>query len=161
VPARLAADKEFQEAGKAVLEAPKLDPAFVRYESSLMLAFNDFPKVEVPAKGAERLFQLRIYESHNEERARKKIAMFNEGGEIKTFRRCGMTAVFFGQTLIGPKLPCLTYMLGFDDKAAMDKAWGAFRKDPDWKTLSADPAYKDTVSTITNLILRPASGSQI
>jgi len=161
VPARLGADKEFQEAGKDVLEAPKPDPAFTRYESSLMLAFDGFPKVEAAAKGAARLFQLRIYESHNEERARKKIAMFNEGGEINIFHRCGMTAVFFGQTLIGPKLPCLTYMLGFDDKAAMDKGWGAFRNDPDWKKLSADTAYKDTVSTITNLILRPASSSQI
>jgi len=161
VPARLAKDQEFQEAGKAVLEAPKSDPAFARDESSLMLAFEGFPKLEVPTKADTRLFQLRIYESHNEERARKKIAMFNEGGELDIFRRCGMTGVFFGQTLIGTKLPNLTYMLGFAGKEAQDKAWKAFTSDPAWLKLKNDPAYTDTVSNITNLILRPAASSQI
>jgi len=32
---------------------------------------------------------------------------------------------------------------------------------PDWKKLSGDEAYKDTVSNITNLVLRPVEGSQI
>jgi hypothetical protein len=159
--ARLADEGGFPESARSVLEAPKADPAFVRYDSSLLLGFDQFPKVEVPAKGDSRLFQLRIYESHNWERALAKIAMFNEGGEIETFKRCGMTPVFFGQSLVGSKLPNLTYMLGFDSKEAMDKAWGAFRQDPAWKKLSADPTYKDTVSTITNIILRPAASSQI
>jgi len=161
VAARLAKDRIFQEAGKAVLEAPKSDPAFMRYESSLLLAFDGFPKIVVPSKAESRLFQLRIYESHNSERAFKKIAMFNEGGEIEIFGRCGMTAVFFGQSLIGAKLPNLTYMLGFESKEAMDKAWDTFRRDPGWLKLRDDPAYKDTVSTVTNLILRPAASSQI
>src|SRR5579859_4786953 len=34
---RLDADKEFQSAGKSVLMAPKNDPAFTRYESTLLL----------------------------------------------------------------------------------------------------------------------------
>jgi len=161
VAAKLAGDKVFREEGKPILEAPKSDPAFLRYESSLMLAFDGFPKVEVPTKADSRLLQLRIYESHSYERALKKIAMFNEGGEIEIFRRCGMTAVFFGQTLVGSKLPNLTYMLSFESKEAMDKAWGAFRQDPGWLKLKDDPAYTDTVSTVTNLILRPTASSQI
>jgi len=161
VPARLAGDKVFREEGKPILEAPKADPAFVRYESSLLLAFDNFPRVETPAKSASRLFQLRIYESHNCERALKKIAMFNEGGEIEIFHRCAMTPVFFGQTLIGSKQPNLTYMLGFESKEAMDKGWAAFRKDAGWLKLKDDTAYTDTVSTITNIILHPAACSQI
>ncbi|HUT13749.1 MAG TPA: NIPSNAP family protein, partial [Thermoguttaceae bacterium] len=73
----------------------------------------------------------------------------------------GMPPVFFGQTLIGAKMPNLTYMLGFDDIAAKEKGWATFMADPRWNKLKNDPAYKDTVSAITNIMLRPADCSQI
>ncbi len=126
-----------------------------------MLAFDGVPQVEVPTTADSRLLQLRIYESHNTERAIKKIEMFNEGGELKIFRRCGMNPVFFGQSLIGAKLPNLTYMLSFENKEAMSKAWAAFGQDPAWLKLRRDERYKDTVSNVTNLILRPTTSSQI
>lgn len=158
---RLMADRQYRKAGAAVIESPKDDPAFVRIESSLMLAFDGVPKVQTPAKGDARVFQLRTYESHNAERARKKIEMFNSGGEIDIFARTGLPVVFFGETLIGTKIPNLTYMLGFDDMAANKKGWDTFMAHPDWKKLRSDPAYADTVSNITNIMLRPASCSQI
>ena len=37
---RLAGDQAFLEAGAAILDAPRSDPAYLRYESSLMLAFD-------------------------------------------------------------------------------------------------------------------------
>jgi len=157
----LAADQAFQQAGRDVIGAPKSDPAFLRYDSSLMVAFEDFPQLKVPTSAPSRLLQLRIYESHSQERARKKIEMFNQGGELKIFARCGMTGVFFGQTLIGSKLPNLTYMLAFPTEQDQKKAWDTFRSDPEWKRLSAAAEYKDAVSNVTNLILRPAAGSQI
>jgi hypothetical protein len=43
----------------------------------------------------------------------------------------------------------------------MKTAWNGFRTNPDWKTLSGNDLYKDTVSNITNLILRPCAGSQV
>jgi hypothetical protein len=58
-------------------------------------------------------------------------------------------------------MPNLTYMLAFDDEQAQKRAWDAFKADDAWKKLSKDPAYKDTVSNITNLILRPTEASQI
>jgi hypothetical protein len=158
---RLKDDSSFVDNAGELIEAPKSDPAYARYESSLFLGFDDAPKVEVPTKAATRVLQLRIYESHNEERALKKIEMFNSGGEIAIFRRVGLNIVFFGQALVGSKLPNLTYMLGFEHEEAMKKAWAAFGQDPAWKTLRDDPQYKDTVSTITNLVLRPAASSQI
>jgi hypothetical protein len=87
--------------------------------------------------------------------------MFNQGGELAIFARCGMTGVFFGQTLIGSKLPSLTYMLSFSSEQEQKKAWDTFRNDPEWKRLSKADEYKDAVSNVTNLILRPAAGSQI
>ncbi len=158
---RLAGDQAFLEAGAAILDAPRSDPAYLRYESSLMLAFDGVPRVEVPTRAESRVLQLRIYESHSTERAVKKIEMFNTGGELEIFRRCDMTPVFFGQSLIGAELPNLTYMLSFEDEDAMAKAWAAFGRDPGWLKLRKDERYKDTVSKVTNLILRPAPSSQI
>jgi len=160
-PARLAADAEYQKAGAAVLDAPKNAPAYLRVESSLFLAFDAAPTVEVHTRKDTRVFQLRIYESHSDLKARKKIEMFNEGGEIAIFRRVGMPPVFFGEALVGSKIPNLTYMLGFDDPDAQKAAWGRFGADPEWTKLKGDPQYKDTVSYITNVVLRPAACSQV
>ena len=93
--------------------------------------------------------------------AKRKIEMFNEGGEIALFRAAGMNPVFFGESIIGSKMPNLTYMLGFDDPEAQETGWKKFLDDPEWKKLSSDPYYEDTVSNITNLMLRPAESSQI
>lgn len=158
---RMAADRELHRSHAALLQPPKNDPAFTRYESVLLHAFTGFPQVQVPSKSPGRVAQLRMYESHSNERNKKKVEMFNEGGEFPIFKRCGMNGVFFGRALAGIRLPNLTYMLAFDDEQALKKAWDAFRADPDWKKLSKDPAYKDSVSNITNLILRPTAASQI
>jgi len=153
-------DKEYRKAGSDFVNAPLSEPAFVRMESSLMLAFKDMPKLEVPEK-KKRLFELRTYESHSIKASKKKIEMFNEGGEIAIFKKTGLQPVFFGETLIGPLMPNLTYMLVFEDMADRDKKWKVFGSSPEWKKLRSNPAYKDTVSNITDIILRPAGYSQI
>ncbi len=161
---RLLADETHMKDGAAYVNAPLADPAYVRKESMLLRAFADMPRVEIPPQKTQnkfRIFELRTYESHSEKAAQKKIEMFNEGGEIPIFRRVGLTPVFFGETLAGPKMPNLTYMLAFDDMAARDAAWKAFSADPDWKKLSADPQYADTVSAISDIILQPTRYSQI
>lgn len=136
------------------------EPGYVRIESSLMVAFKDMPKLEVPEKKS-RIFELRTYESHSIKAAKKKIEMFNEGGEIAIFKKTGLRPVFFGESIIGLQLPNLNYMLAFDDMEARDKQWKVFSNDPQWKELRANEAYKDTVSNITDIILRPAPYSQI
>ena len=158
---RLMADEKYLADGADLLGTPKSDPAYERIESSILLAFDETPKVAIPSKKETRVFQLRIYESHNAERAKKKIDMFNKGGEIALFRETGLNPVFFGEALVGSKIPNLTYMLGFDDMATGEAAWKKFIAHPKWTALSGDPQYKDTVSNITNLFLRPAACSQI
>jgi len=157
---KLAADSVYASALAGVGETPK-DPLFARYESSLMLGFDQCPKVEVPSSAPSRVLQLRIYEAANAERSRMKVRMFNEGGEIRIFREVGMNPVFFGHAFAGTKLPNLTYMLGFESDEALKAAWTKFGQHPDWLKLRNDPMYRDTVSGITNLILRPTGGSQI
>jgi len=160
---RLATDQVYARSGAAILDVPMSDPAFVRFESTLLRAIDAMPTSE-PSAGAgtatPRIFELRTYESHSDRAALNKLQMFN-AGEVPIFRRTGLTPVFFGETLVGTRMPSLTYMLTFADMAARDSAWSAFAKDPEWKTLSADARYRENVSAISDIILRPTAHSQI
>ena len=160
---RLADDAAYASAGKAILESALADPPFVRVESTLLRAIESMPTVE-PSAGvaakSPRIYELRIYESHNDRAALNKLKMFN-AGEVPIFRKTGLTPVFFGEAVVGAQLPNLTYMLTFADMAARDAAWAAFSRDPDWRTLSADAQYRDNVSAISDIILRPTAYSQI
>jgi hypothetical protein len=161
---RLLADTELAEKGADFLDATIEDPGYIRIESSLMAAFAGMPGVELPENNLQRpsrLFELRVYESHSLRAHKKKIAMFNEGGEIGIFRRTGLNPVFFGETLIGGRIPNLTYMLTFDDMARREEAWDRFKEDPEWHALRDDPQYADTVSNITDCILEPRGYSQM
>jgi hypothetical protein len=75
----------------------------------------------------------------------------------------GFWNVFFGDALIGPRLPQLTYMLSFADLNQLNDLWGAFHDDPEWKKLNTVPefTFEPIVSNITNLVLTPAAYSQI
>ena len=162
---RLEQDAEYMKAGAPFLNAPDKQPAYVRVESSLMLAFEGWPKLTVPAVTAQhgkRMFELRTYESPSDQDYRRKVEMFNSG-EFAAFEKAGFWQVFFGDTLIGPRMPNLTYMLGFEDMAARDKMWKAFGASEEWKKLSSSSRYnfEEIVSSITNVILAPASYSQI
>ena len=163
--AKLQADHDYKTLGAEHQARPASNPAYVRIESQIMVAFDGIPVLESPAgpnAGAARVFELRTYESHSKAAHRKKIEMFNTG-EIGIFRRTGLAPVFFGSNLIGQKLPSLTYMLVFEDLAAREKNWGQFVTDPEWKTLSTTPGFTDaeTVTNITSFILRPTAFSQI
>jgi len=157
---RLGADQEFKSAGHDVLFAPKNDPAYGRFDSTLLLAMEGFPRVKVPTKAPGRVLQLRSYQSHNEERAANKLRMFN-AGEFAIFEQAGMPGVFFGGALVGQDLPQLTYMIAHQDMQDLKKSWDAFFATAQWKELSGDASYKDNVSRVINLLLRPGDGSQI
>jgi len=162
VPDKLANDQLYQQAADAYLNAPASDPAYERIESSLLKAFVHMPKMQAPEPKA-RIFELRRYEHATEGAGKKKLEMFNDAGEIDIFKRLGFNPVFFGETLIGPARPNLTYMVAFDDMAAHDAHWKAFGSDPDWKKISSIPDYADAklVSHITSTMLVPAAFSQI
>jgi hypothetical protein len=135
-------------------------------DSVLLAAFEALPRLQPPPGAAEhtpRIFELRTYESATESARAKKVEMFSRMGEIDIFRRTGLHPVFFAETVIGPRLPSLSYLLAFPDMAAREKAWAAFRADPDWQKLKATPGYLDAeiVSNITGLLLRPTAYSQI
>lgn len=157
-----ASDAEWQTKGAAYLNAPASAPAYERIESSLMKAFTHSPQLEVPGQ-KPRIFELRQYQSASEAAGQKKIEMFNDQGEIDIFKRLGFKPVFWGETIIGPLRPNLTYMVTFDDMAAKDAHWKAFVDDAQWKKISAVPEYADAllVNKITSTMLVPTAYSQI
>lgn len=159
--ADLLGDAAVQQAGAAYLGVKAEEPVYERVESWLTRGIDGMEAMKLPAKGSA-LYQLRIYESHSEKAAKKKLEMFTIG-ELAIFARCGLNAVFFGETIIGPLMPNLTYMLAFKDAAAKDAAWNTFRADPQWAKLKTTPGFtdKEIVSRITNLLLVPAACSQI
>lgn len=163
VDAKLQADAQYK--ASPFLRLPSSDPGYVRIDSQLMVAFDGIPVLEKPSgalAGPARVFELRTYESHNKAAHRKKVEMFNQG-EIDIFRRTGLTPVFFGSNLIGPRLPSLTYLLVFENMAAREGNWPQFVNHPDWKKLVATPGYADAeiVTNISSFILRPTGYSQI
>ena len=165
IDSRLAADPDYVKAGANFLEAPATAPAYTRMESSLMVAFTGWPKLQLPPAAAEnrpRTFELRTYESPSDRDHVRKVEMFNSG-EFDVFQHAGFRSVFYGDTLVGARLPNLTYMLAFDDLADRNKLWAAFASSPDWKKLSTSPryAFEEIVSNITNVILSPTAYSQI
>jgi hypothetical protein len=158
-----AGDKEFQKGWDAYNVIG--DPAYERMEGVLLYAFDKFPIITVPpteGRQTPRIFELRIYESPSEKALGRKIKMF-EDGEAAIFKRLGLAPVFFGRNISGPRMPCLTYMLSFDDLAARERLWRAFSSDPEWQKLRATPGLSDAeiVSNITNTILRPLPFSMI
>lgn len=157
---KVARDKKHQEAAKDYLERAMNNPAYQRVDVTLMRAFEDYPKVKVPRIG-DRIFELRVYESHNERKARLKVEMFNSGGELDIFEKVNLDGVFYGEAIAGPALPNLTYLLAYVDEAEKERNWNAFRTHPDWVKLSGNARYKDTVSKIHSVMLLPAEGSQI
>lgn len=161
----LAGDADFLKAAAPFWSAPATANAFVRVDSTLLAAFQGWPRVTPPPSAAshgKRIYQLRTYESPSFADHVRKVEMFH-AGEFDIFKAAGFHNVFFGDTLVGPRMPNLTYMLSFPSLAELDTHWNAFRDNPDWKKLSADQryAFEPIVSNITNLILSPLSSSQV
>src|ERR1700745_286348 len=72
---RLEQDPEYMKGAADFLKTPAKDPAYVRVESSLMIAFAGYPKMTVPpvtANHGSRVFELRTYESSTDQDHRRK-----------------------------------------------------------------------------------------
>lgn len=148
--------------GSKFINASHENPTYARIQSVLLRAFEDMPRLfspqfEVPK--ANRIYELRSYESPTEEYYKRKVAMFNEGGEIKLFDRLGFNAVFYAEVISGPKMPNLMYMTTFKNQETRDKLWKAFFDSPEWKELLTYPKYENTVSHADIFLLYPTDYS--
>jgi len=155
----LTTNTDYLTAAKTYFELPAAKPVFERYETFLMEAFDGLPKLRFPEKD-RGLFELRTYESYNEDAARRKIAMFNDE-ELPLFDKVQLHPVFFSKILAGKFMPALMYMLWFKDMDEREANWKVFVDSPEWKSMSSKPIYADTVSKVRRKFLTPTDYSQI
>ncbi|MCM4156384.1 NIPSNAP family protein [Gramella sp. AN32] len=152
-------DGKFLSDSEAFSNLPVDKIPFERYESRLIRSTWGFPNLVKPDDALNQ-FELRIYESSNEDALRRKLKMFNEN-EFEIFENVGLHTVFFGKNISGGQMPSLTYMLAFKDKAEHEKAWAGFGKNPEWKRISKLDEYTNTVSDITRVFLKTLPYSQL
>ena len=160
---QLEADADYQKAGAELFGRAPKKPAYSRIESRFMKAFAGIPVIEQPAYSkakASRLFEIRTYESQDTNKARLKVEMFNKG-EIDIMRNVKLGPVFYGETLIGPDVPNLTYMLSGTDDESHKAHWKGFLGHPEWDRMKKLDRYKGTVSKITSIFYTPTEWSQI
>lgn len=155
-------DAKLRQAG--FIDAPYNAPPFLRVESIVLKAFPLAPSLNEPKlTGAkvERVYELRSYESATQNLYRKKVKMFNEGGEIALFKRLNFNAVFYGEVIAGSRMPNLMYMTSFNNKADRDDHWKKFGEDAEWNKLKAEPEYLNTVSRNETILLNPVEFSEL
>jgi len=163
IPEKLASDSAYQAAAAEFMAVPKSNPAYERFESSLLIAFDSMKKLAPPPSAAQKtpwIFELRTYQSHNESKGLNKVKMFNSG-EVPLMQEVGLSPVFFARTVVGPQMPNLIYMVSGENQEEHKKHWKGFFDAPAWKTLSADPQFKDNVSRVISIFLKRTSASQI
>ncbi|MGB7347033.1 MAG: NIPSNAP family protein [Pirellulaceae bacterium] len=157
------ADEQYRAAAATFERGGKADAPYQRITSELLVSMKCWPKLTVDAgdlQNADRVYELRLYESPNERLGNLKVDMFNNG-EVPIFLDCGIKPIFIGQSILGPQTPNLTYLTMYPSDEARLKAWDAFRSHPDWKVLSKVAKYAGTVSKIDKYVLVPKSYSQM
>jgi hypothetical protein len=135
--ARIEADSGYQKAF-AEFEAGS-QPPFDTSQSLLLQATDFSPEIVPPAEKPKtpRYFELRVYHSPT----RRQLRMLHErfaGPEIRIFHRSGIHPILYADTVVGPDLPNLTYLIPFASQADRERAWDAFAADPEWVKVRAD-----------------------
>jgi len=156
-------DQSYQDAASDYFDQPLKNPAFQRINSRLLKAFGGMPVLEtseLSQKKLPRVFELRLYESHTEDHARRKVQMFDEG-EIQLMKDVEMGPVFFAKTIAGSDAPNLVYMLSAANMDEHKKHWNAFLAHPEWDRMKKLEPFKGTVSKIQNWFLVPTDYSDL
>ncbi len=160
----LSADKQYQNDGKDYIDAGFDNPPYQRFESILLKAFKEMLETGVPnhlTKASERVYELRSYQGATEKYFQKKVHMFNEGGEVALFKELGFQPVFFGSVISGADMPNLMYLTTFESETSQSEHWNAFGKHPTWLAIKDLDQYKNTVSKMDKILLRPTEYSDL
>jgi hypothetical protein len=135
---------------------------YERIETIMLKSFTGMPNFVAPSLTSplsERVYELRSYENPTENLHYKKIKMFNEGSEISIFSRLNFNAVFYADVIAGCHMPNIMYMTTFNNRADRDEHWKQFSADAEWKKLSVEPEYLNSVSMHDINLLRPVEYS--
>jgi len=159
---KLATDATLATAGSAYVNAAHDQAPYKRIESTLLYAFEDMAQMSpttVEGPRPERVYELRSYEAATEDLYRRKVDMFNAGGEVTLFDDLGFNAVFYAEVISGDKMPNLMYMTTFTNMESRDAHWKSFVESPVWEKLKAIEKYQNTVSHADIMLLYPTAYS--
>jgi hypothetical protein len=124
---------------------------------STLTAPADEPK---PAADT-RVFELRTYYAEPGKMAALHARFRDHTGKL--FEKHGMTLIGFWSPIDKKESDeVLVYMLAYPSKEAADKAWKAFREDPEWKKVK-DESEKDgpLVKEVKSKYLTPTDYSKL
>jgi len=155
----LSNDIQFNLDAQPYWSTPSDKTPFKRVESIFIRSVSGFPNLVKPVDDSE-FFELRIYESHNEDALRRKIKMFNDS-EFGIFKDVGLNMVFFGANISGSQMPCLTYLLAFKNMEEHQHAWSKFGPHPEWQRIIKLEEYKNAMNEISRVFLKPLMYSQL
>jgi NIPSNAP len=161
LPGVLSEDSVYMQSGRAYIDAPFDHPPYTRIESYILRAMSSFPELitpELTTSRAERVYELRSYQSATEKLHELKVEMFNEG-ESALFQELNFNPVFFSDVLSSAHMPHLMYMVAHADTTAQNKNWDAFGNHPEWLRMRDMERYQNTVSHITVYMLYPTEYS--
>jgi hypothetical protein len=147
-----------------VADVEKDEPAFYRTEAMLLRATPFCPPLRATpvVDPGHKLFELRIYESPTNRQLGYLHDRFG-GGEIDIFHKSGIHPILYADTIFGPNQPNMVYLIPFESAEHREKAWAAFRADPDWVKIRGESVRHggEIVRNITNLFLSPMGFSMI
>ena len=152
-------DSAFRQQAQAFYDQTATNPVYSNFESYLSEAFDKIPVHRKP-DSSRTLFEIRIYQSPNEEGNQRKVKMFNDG-EIALFDKVGINSVFYGDILSGPRMPALLYLTWNKDEETRNEVWKQFGSHPEWKVMAADPQYANTATNNQSIFLAPLPYSQL
>jgi hypothetical protein len=160
---KLQQDAEFMGAGARFWDAPYDNPPFERVNTIVMRAFSEMSKMKpsaVTGPKADRVYELRNYESPTDAKYWNKVDMFNAGGEVALFADLGFNAVFYAEVLAGDRMPNLMYMTTFPNMEKRDALWEAFFSSEKWTALKNDEKYKNNMKKAEVILLYPTAYSE-
>ncbi len=128
---RLDADQGYQKARQELDRGNA--PAFDSHQRVLMRATDFSPEIVplAPKPQRPRYFELRVYHSPTARQLRLVHERF-AGPEIKIFHRSGIHPILYADTIAGPDMDNLTYIIPFASLGDREKAWDTFGSDPEW-----------------------------
>ncbi|MFP6656695.1 MAG: NIPSNAP family protein [Pirellulales bacterium] len=112
-------------------------------------------------KAADRFFELRTYTTHPGRLDALHKRFRDHTNSI--FKKHGMQLVAYWTPTDGAEAKnTLVYVLAYPDRAARDKAWAAFKADPQWKKAFAESrADGPIVKKVESRFLAPTDYSPI
>jgi hypothetical protein len=159
--AAVRADREFAESLNALERGPELP--YEGAEVRLVRATDYAPPLSAAAgTTGHRVYEFRIYHSPTTWQLADLHTRFGQS-ELPIFHRLGIHPILYGSTEVGPDMPNLVYLIPFADYAAPEKAWDAFRADPEWQRVAAASKGQsgEIVTRIVKQYWNPTPYSQI